>query len=414
MRRGLLAEYFEGVAVKRLSAVEADTSRSHQHEFNGVNQLKGILGPDRARFPARFVWLGDEQEGVSEDGFVTWYDAREQHPTRSEYRLYFPTTPVSELANAGDALFIAKRTDGSVMVIVTPAASTIQSQLLWLFGLPDQPALRFETLPIPQDTTGQLDFAVRYVLDELGIEPEEPEADVLDGLVERFGIQFPTTQEFSKLARDSLPEVDPRDDADAALLAWMEREELLFRRLERHVVAERIRTGFAAGENTDVEGFISFSLSVQNRRKSRAGWALEHHLKAIFEACRVRFDRGAVTENRNKPDFLFPGAAEYHDPIFPVARLTMLGAKSSLKDRWRQILAEAERISEKHLLTLEPGVSENQTDQMKASRVRLVVPAGLQQTYRQAQQPWLLRLSDFITIVRDRQDLGEATSAGQN
>jgi hypothetical protein len=47
MTRGLLAKYFTGVAVKRLSTVEADINRSHQHEFNGVTNLKRILGGRR-------------------------------------------------------------------------------------------------------------------------------------------------------------------------------------------------------------------------------------------------------------------------------------------------------------------------------------------------------------------------------
>ncbi|MBB6179828.1 hypothetical protein HNQ75_001796 [Rhizobium flavum] len=34
MRRGLLSGYFDGVTVKRLSAVEANVRRSNQHEFN--------------------------------------------------------------------------------------------------------------------------------------------------------------------------------------------------------------------------------------------------------------------------------------------------------------------------------------------------------------------------------------------
>src|SRR3546814_4372346 len=74
----------------------------------------------------------------------------------------------------------------------------------------------------------------------------------LDGLIVRFGLKFPTTKVFSELARKSLPEVDPRDCPDAALLAWMEREELLFRRLERHIVAERISSGFLAAGGADV------------------------------------------------------------------------------------------------------------------------------------------------------------------
>src|SRR3546814_3067712 len=70
-------------------------------------------------------------------------------------------------------------------------------------------------------------------------------------------LKFPTTKVFSELARKSLPEVDPRDCPDAALLAWMEREELLFRRLERHIVAERISSGFLAAGGADVDGFRS-------------------------------------------------------------------------------------------------------------------------------------------------------------
>ena len=42
----------------------------------------------------------------------------------------------------------------------------------------------------------------------------------------------------------------------------------------------------------------------------------------------------------------------------------MLAVKSTCKDRWRQILAEADRLPVKHLLTLEPGISVAQTDEM--------------------------------------------------
>lgn len=44
MKRGYLSEYFEGVAVKRLAAVEIDPSRSHQHEFNTTSEMLNFLG----------------------------------------------------------------------------------------------------------------------------------------------------------------------------------------------------------------------------------------------------------------------------------------------------------------------------------------------------------------------------------
>jgi len=399
IRRGFLSDYFNGVAVKRLSAVEANALRSNQHEFNSSNQLKAMLGtPARVSYKARFLWLGGEQDSLSEDGFLTWYESRK--PPRSEHRLYFPTNSICAIASEGDALFIARRTDDTLMAIVAPGGSTIESQLLWLFGLDDQGKFNFAEI---KGGSAELDFAARCIFDELGIEIEESETDFLDNLLAPLGGRFPSTATFSALARQSLPNVDPRDGADAALMAWLEREEALFRRMERSIVSERLKTGFIGGADADVDGFIAFSLAVQNRRKSRAGYSLENHLDTIFRAEKLRFDRGAVTEGKAKPDFLFPGSAEYHDAAFPAERLTLLGSKSSCKDRWRQVLSESARIERKHLVTLEPSISESQTTEMQAHKLQLVLPHELHATYRPAQQSWLMDIEGFIAMAKGRQ-----------
>ena len=49
-----------------------------------------------------------------------------------------------------------------------------------------------------------------------------------------------------------------------------------------------------------------------------------------------------------------------------------------------QILNEAKRIRKKHLLTIEPGISEKQTAQMQAANMQLVIPQGLHKTYTPA------------------------------
>jgi len=413
VRRGYLSDYFVAVAAKRLAAVDADAATSNQHEVTGSEALLRILGDqDRKRhrngsddrFTATYIWLGGEQEAVSEEGWLSWYDARRNDPKRSaEWRLYYQGNPVTEIMRPGDTLFVARRPDDHLLFIVTPDGTNIQSQLLWLFGLAEQPGLAFEQREITQDTGGELDFAARYILDELGIEAEEPETDLLDGLIERFGLKFPKTRVFSELARSSLPGVSALDDADAALMAWMEREELMFRRLERRIVADRIANGFVSAGGADVDGFLKFSLTVQNTRKARVGLALENHLEAIFTTHKIRYARGAETENKNKPDFLFPGQAEYRDPDFPASNLTMLGSKSTLKDRWRQVLSEAERIPFKHLVTLSPGLSENQTDEMQAKSLQLVVPRKLHEAFKPKQQEWLMDVAAFLTLVRHRQ-----------
>jgi hypothetical protein len=403
VRKGYLSEYFTGVAIKTLSAVEADLVHSNQHEFNGVDGLKRVLGQaiGKKTFPARFVYLCDhDDDAVTADGFLTWYDARERHPTRSEHRLYFPTTPVSMCAAAGDLLVIGIRTDGSALVVIAESESTVANQIRWLFGFSDLAHPGFSVKAETESDQVKLEYASNLILNEIGIEREEPkEAEtLLDAIIGKFGPTFPSTRDFSTYARSTLA-LNPRDDPDAVLVAWMDREEVLFRALERHLIGERLQAGFG----DDVDDFISFSLSVQNRRKSRVGFALENHLGEVLTTHGIRHDRTATTEHRSKPDFLFPGIAEYRDPQFPISRLTVLGVKTTCKDRWRQVLAEAERIDDKHLLTLEPGISRAQTEEMRAKRLSLVLPKSIHSSYDEVQRAWITDVASFIGVVRERQ-----------
>lgn len=400
MKKGYLSEYFVDIGYKRLSAVEALRHRSNQHEFDGVSALKRMLGTVRRTYPAGFIYLTDDDpEPVVDSGFLTWYDAREAHPTRSEYRLYFPDTTVSERANEGDLLIIGRRPDDSLLVIVAAFGSTYERQVSWLFGLGGLQRTGYALKTEEEADRIRMEFASRLILEQIGIEVEVQDQNFLETMLEKFNGKFPTTKAFSEFARETVRAPSVHDNPDDVLVAWMEREEVLFRTLERHLIGDRLKQGFA----DDVDGFISFSLSVQNRRKARAGSALENHLEFLFQARRIRHSRTAVTEGRSKPDFLFPGHAEYHDPLFPSTRLTMLGVKSSCKDRWRQVLAEAARIGRKHLLTLEPGISENQTTEMQAHSVSLVLPRAIHASYSLTQQQSLIDLAGFIDLVGQRQ-----------
>jgi hypothetical protein len=401
MKSGHLSEYFIDVAVKRLSAVEADRHRSNQHEFDGVAQLRGMLGPeDRRNIPAVFIYLNDDDpEPLRDDGFLSWYDARRRHPKRTEWRLYFPDTVVSDNAAEGDLLIIAQRPDGSLMVIIAESGSTIANQLLWLFGVGEPTLPGFSVKGELEADQLRLEFASRYILEQIGVVVEETDETYLDRMLDRFGVGFPTTREFSAFARETLGDIPLTEDPDAALLALVEREEILFRTLERHLIGDRLKAGFP-----DVDEFLAFSLSVQNRRKSRAGSALENHIEHLLIEMGVRGERTPVTEGKAKPDFLFPGRAQYHDPDFPSELLTMLAAKSTCKDRWRQVLTEADRIESKHLLTLEPSISVNQTDEMQQRCLQLVLPKRLHETYSEGQRGWLMPVSDMVSLLMDRQE----------
>lgn len=410
MRAGYLSEYFEGVAAKRLSAVEADETRSNQHEYNATKRMLDFIGrpSEKTRMPARFLYLTDEDpDPIVEDAFLTLYDSRKDQPHRAaEYRFYFPTTTVSLNAAEGDLLVIARRRDEGLLVVVAENGSSVSRQIEWLFGFVDLAHPGFSVKSELETEQDRIEFASRFILENIGIVVETTAETYLDTMLEKFGGVFPKTRDFSAYARSTLNDLDPREDQDAVLMAWMEREEILFRTLERYLIADRLSKGFSgeAQAPVDVDGFLSFSLSVQNRRKSRVGLALENHLEHMFIGCGIQYTRTAVTENKAKPDFLFPGSAAYHKPNFDPLRLTMLGVKSTCKDRWRQVLAEADKIANKHLLTLETAISTNQTDEMAAKRLQLVLPRGLHNTYTPQQQAWLMDVTSFTALVRERQE----------
>lgn len=408
MKQGSLSDHFVGVGVKTLKGTEVDVRVSNGHELQGVDDFRAFLGTpsEKVKIPVSYIWLSDDEPPQRMDLTATWYDSRAKDARRSaEYRLYYPAK-VNDLvyrAKTGDTLFLCQPKQGPLLALFCARGSSIEQQLLWLFGLQLVEGFDLRQNDL-RDTRGKaLNFTARYILDLIGIEVISTEDQWLELLVKKFGEKFPGTREFSALTRDLAKGVDPLADPDLALLEWMDLEERLFMTLERHIVAQRLEKGFMTDGKADVDDFVAFSLSVQNRRKSRAGWAFGNHIEEIFRLHDVLYKREATTEKRNGPDFLFPGEAAYHDLSWPVTRLTMLGAKTTCKDRWRQVLAEADRIETKHLLTLEPGISETQTEEMRRASLQLVLPAGLHETYRPVQRGHLIDLHDFIGIVRGRQ-----------
>jgi hypothetical protein len=301
--------------------------------------------------------------------------------------------------NTGDTLIIAKTKENSLIAIVAEKDTTISTQIQWLFGFTELTHPGFsirEELETEQD---RIEFASRIILENIGIFVEEEEENFLDSMLSRFSTSFPTTKTFSEYSRSTLKDVDSFGSTDDILIAFLEREEILFRTFEKHIIGERLSKGF----HGDVDGFISFSLSVQNRRKSRAGLALENHLEYIFQSKGLLYTRTPVTENKAKPDFLFPGIKEYRTLDFNPMFLTMLGVKYSCKDRWRQILSEAKRIENKHLFTLEAPISSNQTEEMRSQKLELVIPKSLHRLFSATQQEHVMGLDTFLAMVDKKQ-----------
>lgn len=396
-----LEDYFDGAAGKYLSGVEADPARSNQHEFNGVSPLAGLLGVPPAggrKYETSYLYLEDDRDPLVVDGTATWYDAREAHPTRSEFRFYYPAgIEVMTRAKPGDFLVIAKSRgvdQRELLVIVAAGESSAAQQLQVMFGL--EPSERFDVEITPSGA--ELTFTSRELLEALGYEVELSDDRFLERLIDRFGATFPQTKVFSAFARETLPDVEARSDPDQALLEWWEREEILFRTFERHLLTEQIERAGA-----DVDEILRLAMSAFQRRKSRAGHALENHVAAVLAEWRIPFDAQARTEGKVRPDFLVPGEAAYRDNGFEPSRLRMLGVKSTCKDRWRQIISEAARVPRKHLLTLEAPISPAQTEEMAAHSVDVVVPRALHETFLPTQRLLSVveMLHEFVGVTRD-------------
>jgi len=187
-----------------------------------------------------------------------------------------------------------------------------------------------------------------------------------------------------------------RGDADRRLVGRRRCEEQVFYSVERYHAMPRINRGF-----TSVEAFVEFAGSLTNRRKSRSGRSLELHARMIFREESIAFSWQARTEQKKSPDFIFPSEAAYHDAGFPSESLRMLATKTTCKDRWRQILNEADRIPTKHLLTLQEGVSDAQFREMQSAGVQLVVPAPVMTSYPEEVRPYLLSFEEFLGELRE-------------
>ncbi|MCF6207150.1 MAG: type II restriction endonuclease [Sulfurovum sp.] len=211
--------------------------------------------------------------------------------------------------------------------------------------------------------------------------------------------KFPKGEEIFAYIVEKVPQKSWKKSLDLLLLKRREMEFNLYRQLEENIVFPFVKNGFDS-----VDEFLKLALSVSNRRKSRTGKSLELNLEAIFREEKLYFDTQAQTENGKKPDFLFPSSKAYHDTKFPMKNLKLVAAKTTCKDRWRQVLDEAERIEMKHLFTLQEGVSPKQFKQMEASRIQLVVPQPNLKSYPKEFRDRILTLDGLVQHIRENQN----------
>lgn len=337
---------------------------------------EGIRGSNNDKF-IKIKWQDDFETGSR----AIYYGVG----TRNEYRLtrFGRDFPFLTEEYTGALLIITRQSEGYYSAFVLNNEDDIES-FLENFSMS------------PADTNGLI------IKEE--VEQSQTIEDLMNGFIDNLPQYFPDTSIIALSARNISNSINKYESdnfinqPDKVLVNWLHTEYELFKKVETHYYSEQLTKRF-----NSVTEFIDTANSILNRRKSRAGKSLEHHLDAIFKADNIKFSHPGKTEGNKKPDFIFPGNTEYHLTSFNKSNLTFLGAKTTCKDRWRQILNEAARIPVKHLFTLQQGISKNQLEEMYDSNVVLVVPSAYISTYPREYTDKILNLKKFIELTKEKQ-----------
>ena len=379
--------------LKRLSGNDTLANQSHQAGpyvpkrvlFDAIPELDrpDDLNPDH--------WLTFQLASHHDERNVRaiWYNNSLHGGTRNEVRL-------TNFGGAGSAILDPENTGAIAIFVFHPAAGETASRIAaWVSRSADEEDLvtsMFGDIEPQQSVLWSPDGSVATEAPALA-DGALPEDAIPDAWLE----DFPKAAEI--VARTI--EIGPFNELgpDERLLRRRDLEFRLFRRLEELTEMARIKAGFDT-----IDGFIKVAQTILQRRKARSGRSLELHLKAIFIEEGLtegeQFEHDPTIEGGKKPDFLFPTAAHYENSDEPDERLSMLAVKTTCRDRWRQILNEADLIPEKHLFTLQEGVSETQFAEMTNAGVKLVLPAPLHGKFAATISPQLMSLQDFIETRR--------------
>lgn len=97
--------------------------------------MKDIFGLKRQYFNARFIYVDKQGKTIQDTGRLTWYDAREYDPYRTEHRLYYTESNAINFAQENDLMIVGLRSDNTVVVVISNMESEFCEKLKLIFGI---------------------------------------------------------------------------------------------------------------------------------------------------------------------------------------------------------------------------------------------------------------------------------------
>lgn len=367
--------------LKFISPNDAGITGTHQCGFylpKPIWEMYAPFGPEKGRNDEAEVEVHWQEGQLITNSRVKWYGKR----TRSEYRLTrfgkgFP--------------FLTPESVGDMLVLIPVSHTKFKA-----YVLDSDEDIEDIQAALGVEVTG---FWGAY---EGGKPRVETEGQCLERRFREFVKDlddFPTGNAFSQETVKALEEcVDQFNhlNVDKTLVRCVDTEYKLYRLAERQICQKDIVRVFK-----NVDDFLNTASSIMNRRKSRAGRSLENHFDFLLKRAEIpHVIRPPDVDG--KPDIIIPSVEAYKDRHYPTNRLFMVGVKTTCKDRWRQVLNEAKRIKQKHIMTIQQGISKKQLTEMKDAGVQLVVPSEFHKQYPPKSDMKLLGVGEFVDLVKKR------------
>lgn len=120
-------------------------------------------------------------------------------------------------------------------------------------------------------------------------------------------------------------------------------------------------------------------LSAAQTRKSRAGASFELHIERLLIDGGIPHEVQAIVDAKKRPDFVLPSFVAYMDPLRDREGALVLSAKTTLRERWKQVHGEI-RNCDLFLATVDEGIAENAIQDMARQGIILVVPESLKKS----------------------------------